>query len=192
MIVFLTEEQSMSSVIKKVMTELCPYASEGFHWQIISHQGKADLETNLVRKMTTWNYNSPHFIILRDNDGGNCRTLKNRILELAAKTNKPHHVRLVCQELEAWFLGDLVAVERAYPDSNASSYATRNPYRTPDHPTNASQLLEELTQTSAKVGRANQIAQFLDLNANTSHSFNVFISTLKTLLPDHTPISPHV
>lgn len=186
MIVFLTEEQSMTSVIKKVMAELCPNASEGFHWQIISHQGKADLESNLVKKMTSWSYNSPHFIILRDNDGGNCRTLKKRISGRASTTGKPHHVRLVCQELEAWFIGDLPAVEQAYPNSNARSYATRTPYRTPDSPTNASQLIEQITGTRAKVGRAEKIAPHLDLSNNRSHSFNILLSTLKALIPTHT------
>lgn len=141
MLVFLTEEQSMTPVLRKLLAELWPAALEGLHWHIIHHQGKADLESNLVEKMRSWNYNSPHFIILRDNDGGDCQALKKRLLDLATSTRKPHHIRIVCQELEAWFLGDLQAVEAAFPTSDATSYQNRNPYRSPDRATNPSQLI---------------------------------------------------
>lgn len=182
MLVFLTEELSMTPVLHKLLTELWPAASEGLDWQIIAHQGKADLESNMVRKIESWNYNAPHFIILRDNDGGDCLALKNRLLDLVSQTSKPHHIRIVCQELEAWFLGDLKAVEAAYPNSNAASKQNSNPYRTPDMPTNASQLIEQFTGVSTKVGRAEQIAHHLDLSANRSYSFQVLVRTLKTLI----------
>lgn len=185
MLVFLTEEPSMSPVLRQLLRELWPAAIEGLHWQIIAHQGKADLESNMAKKMESWNYNSPHFIILRDNDGGNCRRLKQRLLDRVNETNKPHHVRIVCQELEAWFLGDLAAVETAYPHSRATSFQNRTAYRTPDNPSNASQLVENLTGVSAKVGRAEQIAPHLNIEANGSTSFNVLKSTLHQLIPDH-------
>ena len=185
MLVFLTEEQSMTPVLRKLLAGLWPSALEGLHWHIIHHQGKADLESNLVDKMRSWNYNSPHFIILRDNDGGDCQALKNRLLDLATSTSKPHHIRIVCQELEAWFLGDLEAVEAAFPKSDATSYQNRNPYRFPDKPTHPSQLIAELTGTSAKVGRAEEIAPHLNSETNRSPSFQVLRRTLLQLIPSH-------
>lgn len=175
----------MSPVLRRLLQDHWPEATEGLHRQIIAHQGKADLESNMARKMGSWNYNSPHFIILRDNDGGDCKALKARLLGLAAPTGKPHHVRIVCQELEAWFLGDLAAVEAAYPESNATSFQHRNPYRSPDHPNNASQLIEDLTKTRGKVTRAEQISLHLDITANRSSSFQVLVRTLDQLIPAH-------
>ena len=185
MLVFLTEESSMSPVLRRVMVELWPDAHEGLDWQIIAHQGKADLEANLERKMRAWNYNTPHFIILRDNDGGDCRALKARLLQRASTSGKPHHVRIVCQELEAWFLGDLAAIEAAYPASLATAQQNRGPFRAPDNPPNAAQLTTQRTGTAAKVGRAALIAPHLDLDANASPSFNLLLSTLRALIPAH-------
>ena len=186
MLVFLTEEASISPVIRKLIHDLWPAAIEGLNWQIVAHQGKADLEANMVKKMKSWNYNSPHFIILRDNDGGDCRVLKQRLLTLVCGTGKPSHIRIVCQELEAWFLGDLAAVEAAYPLSRASAQQNRNPYRTPDVPTNASQLLDVLTGSTAKVGRSEQIAPHLDIHSNLSASFQMLVNLLRNLIPNHT------
>lgn len=185
MLVFLTEEQSMTPVLRRLLGELWPAAYEGLHWQIIHHQGKADLESNLVDKMRSWNYNSPHFVILRDNDGGDCEALKSRLLALANKTEKPHHIRIVCQELEAWFLGDLAAVQAAYPDSQATERRNRTRYRQPDALTNASQLIEGLTGTLAKVGRAEKIAPHLAIDSNRSPSFQLLTRTLRDLIPAH-------
>ncbi len=175
----------MTPVLRQLLLELWPDATEGFDWHIIAHQGKADLEANMAKKMESWNYNSPHFIILRDNDGGDCTALKARLRELIEQTGKPHHIRIVCQELEAWFLGDLAAVEAAYPGSKATTLENRNQYRHPDRPFNASQLIDNLTGTFAKVARAEQIAAHLDISSNRSRSFQVLIRTLQQLIPNH-------
>lgn len=185
MIVFLIEEPSMSPVVKKLMEELWPSGREGLHWQIITYQGKLDLQKNMARKMTGWNYNDPHFIILRDNDGADCFVLKKKLLDLVAETNKPHHVRLVCQHLEAWFLGDLAAVEAAFPQSKATALQERNPYRTPDEAANAEQLLEDLIGNTGKVGHAESIARHLSLYANRSPSFQAFLRLVDELIPLH-------
>ena len=183
MIVLFTEEASMTPVLKRVMQATRPSAIEGVDWIIIAHRGKPDLHKNLVRKMREWNYGNPHFIILQDNDGGDCYHSKKKILELCTQTNKPYHVRIVCQELESWFIGDLNAVEKAFPKSHATKEARRPKFCNPDTLNKPSEIIAKLTDTgdSAKVGRAEVISKFLALESNRSPSFQLLIATLRQL-----------
>lgn len=182
MIVFLTEELSIKPVIQKLMNSISPEAQIGCDWMTISFQGKADLEKNLAKKMASWSYHSPHFIIIRDNDGGDCAALKNRLFHIASETDKPFHVRIVCQELEGWFLGDLQAVEKAYPSSKATNLIKKQKFRNPDRLNNASKLLEQLINTRGKVSIANKISIYLDVSQNKSTSFKVLVNTLTQLM----------
>jgi hypothetical protein len=182
MIVILCEERSMRDTLAILLARHYPALVEGIHWQIIFFQGKADLEKNFTSKMRSWSYLSPHFIILRDNDGADCTILKERLKERADTTGKPYHIRLVCQELESWFLGDLLAVEAAFPTSNASKFLNTSKYRNPDLLTNASDELARLTQVLGKTSKATAISPHLDLDRNTSHSFRLLFQTFATLL----------
>ena len=165
-------------MIRHLMLQLHPQRQEGLDWHTISFSGKADLEKNCGQKIKSWNYNNPTFIIMRDNDGADCIALKARLECKVQHLGKPYKIRLVCQELESWFLGDLTAVQAAYPASNALQNQSKATYRDPDSLTNASELLSQITGTKAKVGRAQSIAKHLSLAQNTSTSFNVFLQTL--------------
>ncbi len=183
MIVILSEERSMRDTLVALFSRYFPSLLEGIDWQVICFQGKADLEKNFSRKMRSWSHRSPHFIILRDNDGADCQRLKQKLHNSASETGKPFHIRLVCQELEAWFLGDLTAVETAYPASQATKFQKSKKYRTPDSLTNASQELSRLTGIQGKTSKASAIAKHLDHSRNHSHSFQVFFRTLQSIFP---------
>ena len=53
-------------------------------------------------------------MILHDQDTMNCIELKQNILKLCSESKRPVLVRIACQELEAWYFGDLEAVAKAY------------------------------------------------------------------------------
>jgi len=181
MIVILSEERSMRDTLVPLFARLHPSLVEGIDWQIIHFQGKADLEKNFPRKMAGWPHLSPHFLILRDNDGADCQSLKARLTKRAVATGKPFHIRIVCQELESWLLGDLAAIETAYPGSKASTFAGTAKYRDPDKLTNASAELAKLTSVPGKTSRAHAIAKHLQPEVNRSHSFQVFLRTFQSL-----------
>jgi len=183
MIVILSEERSMRDTLVALFARYYPSLLEGVHWQIIYFQGKADLEKNFPHKMRSWSHRSPHFIILRDNDGADCQVIKERLRLRAAPTGKPFHIRLVCQELEAWFLGDLAAVEAAYPSSRATRFQETAKYRNPDNINNASDELSRLTNVTGKTSKASAIARHLDLTRNRSHSIQVLFRTLADFFP---------
>ena len=181
-IVFLVEEPSMVELLRGVLPKVFPDWLENQHWLAVPHQGKSDLEASVPRKLRAWNRPEDRFIILRDNDGGDCRLHKARLLDLAAA--KPADrvlVRIVCQELESWFLGDLAAVAAAYPAAARNLKTTHRKYPHPDRMTNAAEELGRLTGTPGKVGRAKAISACLTVDANLSSSFNIFISGLKRL-----------
>ena len=179
MIIFLTEEQSMGECLKVVIPQLWPDSTKGSDWLVLSFQGKSHLKKSIPLKMRGWNYGNPHFIILQDNDGGDCAAVKQELCDMACPHGKPFHVRIVCQELESWLLGDLKAIRRAYPQARIP---VRAQLREPDRLNNASQELERLIKIKTKIQRAKNISQHFDLTQNKSKSFNVFIKTLKQLI----------
>ncbi len=182
MIVFLLEEESMRPVIDRMISTLHSDWVDGFDWLVLAFNGKSDLEKNIRPKMEGWGYNESTFIIVRDNDGGDCVALKERLVAMATNgSGHPFKVRIVCQELEAWFLGDLDAVERAYPGCGAAGLTKRAKYRIPDAVGNAASEIATITGESGKVGRAKQIAAELSLDeeANRSASFGLMLRTIR-------------
>ena len=182
-VIFLLEEPSMVELLRGVLPKIFPEWVENQHWLAVPHSGKSDLEASVPRKLRAWNRPEDRFIIMRDNDGGDCRAHKQRLLHLAAvKPAKQVLVRIVCQELEGWFLGDLEAVKAAYPVAARKISAAHRRFPDPDKMTNAVQELIQLTEVPGKVGRAKAISGHMDVEANRSHSFQVFVSGLKRLV----------
>lgn len=181
-IVFLLEEPSMVELLRGALPKVFPDWVENQQWIAVPHNGKSDLEASVPRKLRAWHVPGDRFVIMRDNDGGDCRLHKQRLRDLAAvKSTGDVLVRIVCQELEGWFLGDLDAVAQAYPIAGRNIIATHRTYPDPDRLTNAANELRKLTEVPGKVGRAKAISAHLNIDANLSHSFQVFISGLRRL-----------
>jgi len=77
--------------------------------------------------------------------------------------------------MEAWLLGDLMAVERAYNISGLARKQQQRKYRNPDGLNNAAQELRRLVPSYQKISGARSIGQYMDINNNCSASFRVFI-----------------
>lgn len=170
----------MGVALRALFETQWPGRVHGVDWHIIAFRGKAGLERRMIEKMRSWNYGDPHFVILRDNDGADCRALKEKIRVDAEKGKKPHHVRIVCQELESWFIGDPDAVALAYPGCHFRANAAK--YRNPDQLNNASQELTNIIAERGKVGRAERIALHMQPDRNRSGSFHVAFQTFADLL----------
>ena len=181
MIVLLTEEQSMGECLKVIIPRLWPDSMQGINWHVLSFQGKSHLRDSIPKKIEGWNYGNPHFIILQKNDGGDYAKIKQKLCDIACQCGKPFYVRIVCQEMESWLLGDLKAIRQAYPQARIRVEAK---FHNPDRLENPSQEIERLINTQAKVQRAKRISQYLDLTQNKSKSFGVFITTLKQLIQE--------
>jgi hypothetical protein len=189
-IVFLTEEPSMSDTLRAVLPRLFPHWVEEEHWLTIPHRGKTELEASISRKLAHWSRPADRFVILRDNDGSDCKRLKARLrTQASARPTSEVLIRIVCQELESWFLGDLAAVQAAYGRLRSHARQDSRTFRDPDRLTNAADKLKELTGIPGKVSRAKAIAPHLqtDPARNRSASYGAFITGIQRLVASPAP-----
>ena len=131
-------------------------------------------------------------IVVIDRDCDDCLELKEQIKSLAVAARfigqRPKlTIRIAVAELETWFLGDAVALQKAYPKLTAKDVRVQGDV---EALTKAWERLERpLLQRGYYDGRmpkirvARRIATHLNLDpgANKSHSFGVFLETLRTL-----------
>jgi hypothetical protein len=75
-------------------------------------------------------------VILRDKDSANCHQLKQTFIEMCEKAGRTDAlIRIVCHELESWFLGDLSAVDKALTANckkQVSKLQAKEKFRNPD------------------------------------------------------------
>ncbi len=179
-LVFLVEERSIAEVLETLLPRLLP---EEIAYQVVPHEGKSDLERSIPHKLRGWKEPEVRFVIVRDNDRADCKALKARLQQVCSANGRPDTViRLVCQELEAWYLGDLNAVAQAYGRLGLGRSQERNPYRNPDQISSPSQLLQKLIPEHSQIAGAKAIAPYMSLEQNRSHSFHVFVQGVRHLL----------
>jgi hypothetical protein len=177
-LVFLLEEYSM----KVLLEELLPRVFPDLPFLCIAHEGKQDLERSIPRKLRAWREPGARFIVLRDNDDGDCRALKQHLLGLC--TERPDTVvRIACQELEAWYLGDPVALAKAFGDAGLATVGQRARFRDPDCVVQPAQALVKLVPSFQKVSGARRMAPLLDPTRSKSRSFRALIDAVQRLAP---------
>jgi len=172
-IVFLLEEPSMRELLDRLLPELLP---RGVDFMTIPHEGKQDLEKSIPRKLRAWKEPGVRFIIVRDQDGGDCYRIKDNLISICTRGGRADSVvRIVCNELESWFLGDLAAVATAYDRPSIVRLQRKKKYRNPDSITNAAEELKKLVPEYQKLQGARRIAEHIDKDRNLSNSFHVFL-----------------
>lgn len=180
-IVFLLEEPSMKTLLVGLLPRLFPGWTEHQHFLCIAHEGKSDLDLSIPRKLQAWRIPDDRFVIVRDNDNADCFDLKSRLSAVCEACARPDTlVRLVCQELESWYIGDLAALALAF-DPKLDTPALRKRYAEPDTWQKPSKELERLIPEFQKGSGARLMSRHLREVGNNSHSFNVFIAGLKRL-----------
>lgn len=180
-LVVLVEETSAKVLLDILLPRLVP---TGTHLRVIAFEGKTDLEQEVVRKLRGWREPDTRFLVLRDQDSGDCRAIKARLRGLCVEAGKPDAlVRIACHELESWYLGDLPAVEQSIGPRGISKDAAIAKYRDPDRLANAAQELKSLTRHAyQKVSGSRRIAPLLDLEGrNRSTSFRTFCEGVRRL-----------
>ncbi|MHB1462831.1 MAG: DUF4276 family protein [Armatimonadota bacterium] len=176
---FLLEEPSMAELLDIVLPRLLP---EGVLFQTVPHEGKTDLEKSIPLKLKGWREPDVKFVVVRDNDGADCIETKQRLTEFCSQHGRPDSlVRIVCQELECWYLGDLAAVEKAYRISGLTSQQDKARYRQPDRHINGSQMMRKLVPEFEKISGARTIAPHLNIDVNRSPSFNAFVDGVRRI-----------
>lgn len=179
-IVFLLEEPSMKEVLNILLPQILP---ETIAFQLIPHHGKSDLRKSIPIKLKNWNEPDVCFVILHDQDLSDCKELKKELVDLCKVSGRPDTlVRIACQELESWYFGDLPAVEKAY-GINLNKIKNKEKYRIPDNINSPKECLYDLLKKTShsQIKGASHIADHMNIQNNSSESFNFFVSGVKKL-----------
>ncbi|NML18372.1 DUF4276 family protein [Azohydromonas caseinilytica] len=178
-IIFLVEEPSMKILLDELLPRLIPGWVVNQHFQCVKHEGKSDLDRSIPIKLRAWKEPGVRFVIVRDNDNQDCVALKQRLVTMCRDAGRSEAiVRLVCQELESWYLGDLGALSRAYDGAKCDTAAMRKRYTDPDSWQKPSVQVEQLIPEFSKQNGARRMARHLSMK-NRSRSYLTFLSAVQ-------------
>lgn len=182
----LVEELSMEVFLKGLLPRILPENYKlGQNCFVYPHEGKSDLQKRLPRRVRAYRSypDNVKLIVVHDQDSADCKTLKQQLVNLIKNEDITIKflVRIACRELENWYLGDLKAVEMVYPESKASNFVRKAKFRNVDK-IQGSREMEMLSKAFSKTSCARSLAPIIDIEANTSISFNQFINGLQNFL----------
>ncbi len=179
MLVILTEEKSMRVTLESVIKAF-DIVSDNI--MILEHRGVYDLLNSFRNKMRNWQTPNTRFLILRDNDNGDCLAHKKELLEIAQRAGRENDVkvRIVCQELEAWFIAEPEALEKAeyLKVGSRPAFLKGNP----DLVRKPSDEIKKAFKGYQKVLGASKISPHLTKENNTSKSFLNSINAIEQML----------
>jgi len=178
-VVFLLEEYSMKVLLERLLPRLFP----DLRFLCVPHEGKQDLEKSVPRKLRAWNEPGARFVIIRDNDCGDCRALKDKLASLCREGGRDDVlVRIACQELEAWYIGDPEALAEAYGNEPLRHLGRKARFRDADTVLQPSVALAKLIPEFQKVSGARRMGGVLNRERNQSASFQATMAGIEALL----------
>lgn len=178
------EERSAEEMLKGIFPRLF---GDSINVITVPFEGKQDLERNLEKRIRNWLAPDSVFLVMRDQDAGDCVVIKNGLLEKVQRAGKIDKtlIRIACRELESFYLGDMQAVEVGLGVSGMVGLQNKAKYRNPDTLENPADKLMKLTGGAyQKLSGSRAIAPHMNLENNRSNSFTVLISGIKRLVED--------
>ena len=181
-LVFLLEEPSAKAMLKGVLPSILP---ENIDVKYHIFSGKQDLRKRCYNRLRVWQQSNAKFIVMCDQDVGDCQPLKQALMVQCQRSGKTDVlVRIACRELEAFYLGDLQAVECAMGVKNLAKLQQKAKYRDPDQLQNPAKILKKLVPNYQKVSGSRSIGPHLNIQQNTSKSFQALIAGIQRLLSE--------
>lgn len=178
-IVFLLEEPSAQDALQGILPEILPPDVTPV---FLVFEGKQDLEKRMMRRIRGWLTPNSAFLVLRDQDNGDCQVIKERLRALCREAGKPDAVvRIACRTLESWFVGDWEAVGKAYQQPKLSMLKQKALYQNPDHLGDPVNELRKFIPEYQKRDGARRISRHLNLTCNSSKSFLIFVEAVRRL-----------
>ena len=179
----LLEEPSAKEMLMAVLPKLL--SEDEFYFRFIIFEGKQDLDKNLERRLRGWLIPNTVFLIIRDQDSGDCAVLKSSLRTKVQSAGKDSRtiIRIACRELESYYLGDLFAVEQGLEIPGLAVKQVQAKYRVPDTLGNPADELKKLTSKKyQKVSGSRAISQYLKLDgSNKSHSFGALVDGIQSI-----------
>ncbi|WP_341737027.1 MULTISPECIES: DUF4276 family protein [unclassified Microcoleus] len=191
------EEASLESALTQLLPKILPSTVT---FKIHAFRGKDDLICKLPNRLKGYQAWLPpdwKIVILIDEDREDCLKLKKQLEDISilaglitkssCQKNKSFQVlnRIVVEELEAWFFGDVEAICQAYPKVSAN-LANQQPYRDPDAIKGGTwEALERVLRRAGyhqggleKYKASSEISKYMNPESNRSKSFQVFCQGL--------------
>ena len=179
-LVFFLEERSARTMLQVVLPKILP---ETIQLTYIVFRGKQDLEKRLLMRLRAWQNPRAKFVVLRDQDGADCKEIKDNLIAKCREAGKPDVlVRIACRELESFYLGDLDAIAASIGPDNLGRLKNRDKFRNPDKLMNPSNELKKLAPSYRKQSGSRAISAKLDLENNRSASFRALVSGVRKLI----------
>lgn len=172
-LVFLVEELSVADLLDRLLPRLFPELD----FQCVPHKGKNHLQRSLPRKLRSWREPGVRFVVMQDQDSTDCRQVKTALADLCRQGGREDVlVRVVCRELEAWYVGEPDALGQAFPETRPGMLRELNKgrYKNPDTVVRPSHVIARLIPGFQKRLGARRMADFLS-RGNPSRSFQVFV-----------------
>ena len=173
-ILVFVEERSAEEIVRAVGRRL----GLAGRMTVLKHRGAGDLERSLKRKLAADPLPYGRYLILRDADNLDCQELKKKLSTMIPASKRSRtRVRLVCQELEAWYLAqsNLLVREGVLKTPipkralQGGVDAVRDPKR----------LFQRHAHQKGQIAHAQRIGPLLNLESRASPSFAHFISALR-------------
>lgn len=180
-VIFLLEEPSMKAFLLEFLPRLIPRWQHEIDFLLIPHQGKSDLDKSIPKKLQAWREPGVRFVIVRDNDGADCLALKQRLQQMCVLSGHPVLIRLICQELESWYLADVDALKTAYPNDEKAIIRLTKRFPDPDTCLKPSHELERSLTDFQKQDAARRLGKLLSTQQMRSRSFHVFTTGVAQL-----------
>ena len=184
------EEPSAREALVQLLPKILPSEHT---FEVHAFRDKQELLREMPKRLQAyakWLPSDWRIVVLVDEDREDCRALKRRLVEAAEAAHLADRVlcRIVVEELEAWFFGDVDALRAVYPRL-PSTLHRRRAYRDPDAIAGGTwEALHRLLLAHGyaaglvKTEAAKRIARHMDPDRNRSHSFQVFRRGLERLV----------
>lgn len=172
----------MADLLDRLLPRLFP----DLEFRCVPHEGKSDLEKSLVRKLRNWRTPGVRFVVMRDQNGEDCHAVKAHLSALCEHGRRPDSlVRVVCRELEAWYVGDVEALAATFPRAAKRIRArmARRRFDKPDDVVQPAAALAEFIPAFQKRFAARRMGALLS-RRNRSRSYQVFLAGVERLRAD--------
>jgi hypothetical protein len=189
---FLVEEASTEIALKEIVPKIIGNVHT---FKIHNFQNKDRLLKRLPERMKAYAnfiHDDWRIVILVDEDRSNCQELKKKLCDATSiVTQKKGNIvlhRIVVEELESWFIGDVAAIRAEY-EKIPVSLSQQAKFRNPDAIKGGT--WEELDKILKKYGYetglqkmdfAQKVSPHMDVENNQSRSFQVFRDGLRRMI----------
>ena len=160
-LVFFLEEPSAREMLRGILPKILP---ADISTQFVVFSGKQDLEKRLPVRLRAWRQPQTLFVVLRDQDSGDCKAIKAGLAKQCNVAGQPGAlVRIACHELESFYLGDLAAVAKSIGPDNLGVQQMKAKFRHPDRLANPAQELKKMAPSYQKVAGTRAIGPHMNV-----------------------------